>query len=56
MRMAIFLVQISEVWARFAGVLRPSAPGVKGSCGSEPSASEDGIGLVGAAIVRDRNQ
>jgi len=51
--MAIFLVQISEVWARFAGVLRPSAPGVKGSCGSEPSASEDGTGLVGAAIVRD---
>jgi len=44
------------VWARFAGVLRPSTPGVKGSCGSEPSASEDGTGLVGAAIVRDINQ
>ena len=55
--MAIFLVQISEVWARFAGVLKPSALGVKGSCGSESSASENGTGLVGgAAIVRDRNQ
>ena len=36
--------------------LRPSTPGAKGSCGSEPSASENGTGLVGVAIVRDRNK